>query len=99
MARFIFKNKKVIFVVRPRTQSVIPNPKGVPMLVDDPGRTITVENGELVTKDQEVIDRIRSDSRFGTEFIREITEADEEAIKIRNKKAKEAEEEIKSLKK
>ena len=95
MAKFLTKNNKVTFIIRPQTTSVIPNAQGIPTAISDPGKKVTIENGELITTDPEIIARLRADSKYGTEFLREITEDDEAAIEIRKKKDAEAEEEIK----
>ena len=98
MAKFFFKKRKKRLILSSEKTAVIPNAQGIPVAVRTPGRTIVVENGYLETDDQEVIDRIRRDPQFGTTEIREVTEDDEEAIKIRTRKDKEAREEIDKMK-
>lgn len=66
------------------------------------GTTDTSDKGWLAkfrVTEKEVNDRIRSDQQFGTEDgITEFTEEDQEAVKIRRRKRREADEEIKSKK-
>jgi len=97
MAKFIFKRPTVRIIVRPETQQVITNAQGV-TTVNTPAKVIEVKNGVLVTDDKEVIDRVRNDSKFNTEEIREITAADQRAIEIKKQALKEAEEKIARLK-
>lgn len=108
MAKFIFKLLNPKFVIESATRMVIPNPQGIPTVIDRPAKIIEVKNGVLDTTEyikthpniteDEIINRIRGDKHFGTEDIREITAEDQKAIEIKQKKLKEAEEEIKKLK-
>lgn len=97
----IFNVKKLIrIVVKGASTSVIPNPQGIPIAVNTPSLTIELKPGNNTITDQEVIDRIRRDGKFGFENgIVEFTEEEQEAVKIRTKKNIEAEEEIKEVKK
>ena len=99
MAKFLFKQQTRRFILKSAGTVVLPNPQGIPMVVNEPGKVIEVKNGVLITEDPDVIARIRRDPQFGTEEITEITEDDELAIKIRKKKDKEADEEIETVKK
>jgi hypothetical protein len=87
-------------VVKGASVSVIPNPQGIPVAVNTPAKTIELKPGNNTITDVEVIERIRQDQKFGIQDgIKEITDDDLEAISIRDKKSKEAEEEIKESKK
>ena len=98
MARFSLK-LPIRLVVRGAAQSVIPNPSGIPMVVNTPAMTITLKAGINDITDQEVIDRIRRDGQYNVpEGIMEITEEEIEATHIRAKKMKEADQEIKEAK-
>ena len=98
MAKFSLK-KPLKLIVRGATTSVIPNPQGIPIAVSTPSKTVEIPAGIYETTDQEVIERIRRDTYFGTpEGIIEITEEEQEAVKIKEKKMKEADEEIKERK-
>ena len=108
MAKFVFKLLSPKFIIESASQMVLPNPQGIPIVVNKPVKMIEVKNGVLDTKEyvkthknvteEEVINRIRNDKHFGTEEIQEITAADQRAIDIKKRKLKEAEEEIKGLK-
>jgi len=107
MAKFHFNKPNPKFVIESATQVVMPNPAGIPVVVNRPVKMIEVKNYTLDTKEyvkthpniteEEVINRLRTDRHFGTSEIQEITEADQRAIEIKQKKLKEAEEEIKKL--
>ena len=98
MAQFSLK-KPLKLVIRGASTSVIPNPQGIPMAVSTPAKTVEIKAGIYDTDDPEVIDRLRRDTFFGTpDGIIEITEEEREAVKIRAKKDKEADEEIKERK-
>ena len=97
-ARFSLKNH-IKLIVRGASQSVIPNPSGIPMVVNTPAMTVELKPGIVNIIDQEVIDRIRRDGQYNTpEGIIEITEDEIEATEIKKKKMKEADEEIKERK-
>ena len=88
-----------VFIIRPPTTILVPNPQGIPVVHTDPGRVGEIKNGEITLNenkkdDLEFIERIRRDSQFGTEDLSEVTKDDEEAMEIRNKKAREADDEI-----
>ena len=98
VARFSLK-VPIRLVVRGAGQSVIPNPSGIPMVVNTPSIVITLKAGINDITDQEVIDRIRRDQQYNTpEGMIEITEDEIEATHIKSKKMKEADEEIKERK-
>lgn len=98
MARFSVR-RQVKLVVRGANTSVIPNPQGIPMAISTPAFTIELKPGITDITDQEVIDRIRKDIHYNTpDGIIEITEDEIEAVKIKEKKMKEADEEIKEAK-
>ena len=98
MATFSCK-KPLKLVVKGAGQSVIPNPSGIPMVVNTPAVTITLKASINDITDQEVIDRIRRDGQYNTpEGMIEITEDEIEATHIKAKKMKEADEEIKERK-
>lgn len=99
MAKFSVSHP-VKMIIKGATTSVIPNPQGIPMAVNIPGKTVLIPSGMYETKDQEIIDRIRGDVFFNTPGgIIEISEEEQEAIKIREVKNKEADELIKEAKK
>lgn len=99
MARFHFAKTKRI-IIRGALTSVIPNPQGIPVAVNTPAKEITIASGIFDTNDQELIERIRRDEHFGiARGMYEITEEEQEAIKIREQKNKEADELIKEAKK
>lgn len=99
MAKFSLKKPKKL-VIRGASQSVIPNPAGIPMVINTPSKTIELKAGVVDITDQEVIDRIRHDQQYNIpEGIIEITEDEIEATEIKKKKMKEADEEIKEIKK
>jgi len=99
MAKFSLK-KPVKLIVRGASTSVIPNPQGIPVAVNTPSKTVEIPAGVYETNDQEIIERIRRDVYYNTsEGIIEISEEEQEAVKIKDKKMKEAEEEIKEVKK
>jgi len=97
MAKFIFNKNIVRFIITPEVQQIVVTERGTEV-VRTPARTLEIKGGELVTEDKEIIDRIRKDSKFGTEEIRELTLEDQRIIAIRIKKEKEAEKEIAELK-
>jgi len=98
MARFSLK-VPIRLIVRGAAQSIIPNPSGIPMVVNTPALTITLKAGINDITDQEIIDRIRRDGQYNTpEGMIEITEDEIEATHIKAKKMKEADEEIKERK-
>ena len=98
MSKFSLK-KPIKLIIRGASTSVIPNPQGIPVAVSNPAKTIEIKAGVYETDDVEIIERIRRDVHFNTpDGIIEITEEEQEAIKIREKKLKEAEEEIKERK-
>lgn len=86
------------FIQEDARQSIINNLNNIPTAINHPAKIIEIKNFELITEDEEVIKRIRRDPSYGTIEITEITAEDEKAIKIRERKIKEAEEEIKKLK-
>ena len=87
-------------VVKGASTAVIPNAQGIPVAVNTPARAIEIPSGIYETKDPEIIDRIKSDIFFNTpNGIIEISEEEQEAIKIREAKNKEADEMIKEAKK
>lgn len=99
MVRFSLKNP-IKLVVKGASQSIIPNPSGMPMVVNSPSVTVDLKAGIVDITDQEVIDRIRRDIHYNTpEGIIEISEDEIEAAHIKTKKMKEADEEIKERKK
>ena len=99
MAKFSLK-KPVKLIIRGASVSVIPNPQGIPVAVNTPSKMVEIKAGIYETDDQEIIDRIRRDIYYNTpEGIIEISEEEQEVIKIREKKSKEAEEEIREVKK
>jgi len=99
MAKFHFAKSKRI-LIKGAEQSVIPNPMGIPTVVNTQAKEITIPAGMFETKDEELIARIRRDEQFGTaRGMVEITEDEQEAIKIREKKNKEADAEIVEIKK
>ena len=99
MAKFSLA-KPVRMVIRGASTVVIPNPQGIPVAVSTPAKTVNIPAGVYETNDQELIERIRSDVFFNTpRGIIEISEEEQEAVKIRAKKHQEAEEEIKAKKK
>lgn len=99
MAKFSLK-KPVKLVIRGASTSVIPNPQGIPMAVSVSAKTVDLKAGVYETNDPEIIERIRRDTYYNTaEGIIEISEEEQEAIKIRTKKSQEADEEIKEVKK
>ena len=103
MARFIFKKMTPKFVIPAKKQII----NGV-LVETIPSKKIEVKNGILDTAEyvkkhpelteEEIIERMRRDTKFNTAEIRELSPQDQKAIDIRNKKLKEAEEEIKKLK-
>lgn len=98
MAKFSLK-RPLKLIVKGASQSVIPNPQGIPMVVANPAVVIDLKAGIFDTEDQSVIERIRKDPHYNTtEGIIEITEEEQEALTIRSKKEKEADEEIKAAK-
>lgn len=98
MARFSF-GKPIKLIVKGAGQSIIPNPSGIPTVVNTPSVTIELK-GIMDITDPEIIERIRRDGKFDTpEGIKEISEEEIEATHIRTKKLKEADEEIKERKK
>lgn len=99
MAKFSLKNP-IRLVVKGAGQSVIPNPSGIPMVVNTPPFVVELKAGIMDITDQEVIDRIRRDGQYNIpEGIIEISEDEIEAAHIKTKKLKEADEEIKEIKK
>ena len=96
MAIFILKHSKT-FVIKSAGQQIITGPRG-PEVVQIPQVVFKLKEGNNIVTDEEQIKRIRSDSQFGTSEIDEFTEDDQEAVTIRNKKSKEADEEIKTRK-
>lgn len=98
MAKFFFKRKRVVFILKPDTSVLVHGPQGLQIHVDK-GKTFTIEDksglGVEIT-DPEQITRIRNDENYNTPEIRELTEEDMKAIEIRNKHMKLAEEEIKT---
>ena len=98
MVRFSLK-KPIKLVVRGAGQSIIPNPSGIPMVVNTPSIVVELKSGINDITDQDVIDRIRRDGQYNTpEGMIEITEDEIEATHIKTKKMKEADEEIKEIK-
>lgn len=98
MAKFSLKNP-IKLIIKGASTSVIPNPQGIPVAVNTPAKTVEMKAGIYETSDPEIIERIRRDIHFNTpDGIIEISEEEQEAIKIRTKKSKEAEEEIKERK-
>jgi len=98
MARFSLK-VPIRLIVRGAGQSVIPNPSGIPMVVNTPSVVVTLKAGINDITDQEIIDRIRRDQQYNTpEGMIEITEDEIEATHIKSKKMKEADEEIRDRK-
>ena len=101
--KFLFKKMEPKFVIPAKKQMI----NGM-MVEVTPSKRIEVKNGVLETSEyvkshpdfteEEIIERLRGDIKFNTEEIREISAADERAMKIRAKKLREAEEEIKALK-
>jgi len=99
MARFSLKNP-IRLIVRGASQSVIPNPSGIPMVVNMPSVTIELKAGITDITDPEVIERIRRDGKYNTpEGIIEISEEEIEAVQIKTRKLKEADAEIKEKRK
>jgi hypothetical protein len=99
MARFSLK-RPIKLVVRGASTSVIPNPQGIPVAVNMPAKTVEIKSGIYDTTDQEIIERIRRDIHYNTpDGIIEISEDDIEAATIKEKKMKEADAEIKEMKK
>ena len=84
--------------VIPPKSVLVPGAGGVPTVHVERGKTVIMTPGINNIEDKEVIDRIRRDPKFGTKNIREITPQDMKAMEIKQKKLKEAEEEIKNLK-
>lgn len=92
--------RPIKLVVKGATQVVIPNPSGIPVVVNTPSVMVDLKVGINEINDQEIIDRIRKDQMYNVpEGIIEISEEEQEAVKIHEKKHKEAEEEIKEIKK
>ena len=91
--KFVFKRSKVTFIVKPDRMSII---DGIPVRKE--GESFVVKGGELITDDPVKIDRIRRDPKYNTPEIKEISQEDLDAIEIKTKKLKEAEEEIKTRK-
>lgn len=99
MAKFSLKNP-VRLVIKGASIAVIPNPQGIPIAVNTPSKTVNIAAGIYETNDPEIIERIKNDIFFNTsEGIIEITEEEQEVIKIKERKLKEADEEIKERKK
>lgn len=99
MVKFSLK-KPLKLVVKGACQSVIPNPQGIPMVVNVSAKVLDLKAGIFETDDQEVIDRIRRDGNYNViDGIMEISEEEQEVLHIRAKKDKEANEEIKEMKK
>lgn len=104
MAKFICKKRMVIQLAA--GYETIVNGR----VVATPSRIFELKPGENDTSDKswlarygmtekEVNDRIKSDQQFGIpEGITEFTAEDQEAVKIRSRKQKEADEEIKEKK-
>lgn len=98
MARFSLK-RPIRLLVKGSMTSVIPNPQGIPIAVTTPDKLVDLKAGIYETTDQEIIDRIRRDTHYNTpDGIIEISEDEIEASKIKEKKMKEADEEIKERK-
>jgi hypothetical protein len=98
MAKFSLK-RPLKLIVKGASQSVIPNPQGIPMVVATPAIVVDLKAGIFDTDDASIIERIRKDAHYNTaEGIIEITEEEQEAIGIRAKKDKEADDEIKAAK-
>ena len=99
MATKFSLKKPVKLLVKAAGQSIIPNPQGIPMVVNTPAQMIELPAGIYETNDQSIIDRIRRDVFYNTaEGIMEITEEEQEILAVRAKKEKEADEEIKVVK-
>lgn len=104
MAKFISKKRMVIQLEAGYETIVNGRVVVTPARVFElkPGETDTSDKGWLAkfkVTEKEVNDRIRGDQQFGTEDgITEFTEEDQEAVKIRSRKQKEADEEIKEKK-
>lgn len=94
MAKFICKRTKFKIQIKPEVKHIVNDG-----IFSEPAKIVEAKNGVIITDDPEVIARIRSDKFFGTKEIMEITEADERAIKIKNRKLKEAQIEIDNLNK
>ena len=93
VAKFILKHDTT-FIMSNEIQQIVVGPQG-PTVVVTPSRTVKIPSGIYVTEDKDIIERIRKDSKYNTEEIGEVSAEDEEVIQIKNKKMREADEEIK----
>lgn len=84
-------------MIHSQTQQIVNGPGG-PQVVVTPGKAFKLKPGKNIVTDEEQIARVRKSRDFGTAMLFEITAEDQKAIRIRNKKAKEADEEIKQSK-
>ena len=101
MSKFVSK-RRIVFQLEAGYETIV-NGRVVAtparMFELKPGITDTSEESWLKkfkVKEEEVNTRIREDEQFGTESgVTEFTEEDQEAVKIKTRKLKEADEEIK----
>lgn len=99
MARFSLK-KNIRLIVKGAGQSVIPNPEGIPTVVNSPAVMIELKAGVVDITDPVVIERIRRDQKYNTpEGIIEISEEEIEVEHIKTEALKAADEKIKERKK
>lgn len=92
MAKIYLKHDTT-FIINNEIQQVVIGPGG-PQVVTSPSKTVKLKAGTHEITDKDTLDRIRRDSKFNTSDITEISADDIEAIQIKEKKLKEADEEI-----
>ena len=96
MTTFSSKSK-ITFCIVSDTNTLIMGPNG-PQQVNYPAKMFTLNIGMNEVADEEVIKRLKSDSKFGVIF-NEVTEEDKEVIRFKNTKMKEMEEGAKEIRK